>query len=72
MTDKTCIMFKVGDTVKGNENHINPLRMDDVGVIMSLSTITPTGCWVLWEESFGGNPEQFALFLELDLVKSAE
>ena len=53
--------IKVGDIVRGNSNHINPHRRNDVGVITQMSG--DDIYWVKWSES-----TQAAYGSELDLV----
>lgn len=61
-------MFKVGDIVKGNTNHINHLRMNDLGVVTRVDT-ERCDCWVTWESD---EEEHFAPYYELTLVDYAE
>lgn len=61
-------MFKVGDIVKGNTNHINQLRMNDLGVVTKVDT-ERCDCWVTWK-SDGRN--HYAPSYELTLMSYAE
>jgi hypothetical protein len=59
-------MFKVGDFVKGNDNHCNPARMEDLGVVVE----TPDsvyGLWVCWTSDLS---KHYAEAYELTLVKA--
>ena len=59
-------MFKVGDFVKGNENHCNSARMEDLGVVVG----TPNdeyGWWVCWTSDLS---KHYAETYELTLVKA--
>lgn len=59
-------MFKVGDIVKGNTNHINHLRMDDLGVVIEELDY---GYMIAW---FGDKSHHYAPSYELTLVDYAE
>lgn len=62
------MMFKFGDFVKGNTNHINSKRMDDVGVVTKAAHEFGD-YWILWQSD---GEEHYAPYYELDLVKAAE
>lgn len=59
--------MKVGDIVRGTEHHINPDRMNDLGVIVEESN---EGFFITW---FGGIfSNQYADRNEVKLVWSSE
>ncbi len=66
-------MFKVGDVVKGNENHINHVRMNDRGIVTSLGILQDEhgeeveGVWVAWANELPG-VTHFAYMTELTMV----
>lgn len=57
-------MFKIGDFVKGNDNHCNPERMEDLGVVVANHEY---GLWVCWTSDLS---KHYAEAYELDLVKA--
>ena len=56
-------MFYIGQFVKGNNSHINPQRMDDVGVVIE---VLDYGYMVAW---FFDKSRHYAHHLELDSVE---
>lgn len=62
--------YNIGDFVKGTGYHLNSLRMDDIGVILSpvSDEVCPDGFgyWVAW---FNDKSTHFAEECELELVK---
>lgn len=56
------MMFKIGDFVKGNNQHINAERMDDVGVVIEALDY---GYMIAW---FGDKSHHYAPPYELTLV----
>jgi len=59
-------MLKVGDFVKGNDNHCNPNRIYDLGVVVTNQDINQ-GIWVSWTSDLS---KHYAYHYELTLVKA--
>lgn len=66
-------MFKVGDFVKGNDNHCNLKRREDLGVVVTYPVWGfggqegVGGVWVCWTSDLS---KHYAHFHELTLVKA--